>query len=108
MKRNSINLATIWLALLLVTALTFAPVLGPMAQAGSINYNGVSSVTVEDEYGMQQPMGLMFNFSFGGPKDYKKNKSVQDIQKANMDADKIGAYATLITGIGITILIVSQ
>ena len=64
----------IWLVVCLVTILPISPILGSLAQAGSINYKGISSVTVEDEYGMQQHRGLTLNFSFGGPKDYKQKK----------------------------------
>jgi len=96
------------IALLLVFALILSPVLGSPAQAGSINYQGISPVTVDDEYHMQQHRGLMLNFSFGGPKNYKQKKSVQDMQKANLDSDKTAAYGVLILAIGITILTVTN
>jgi hypothetical protein len=94
----------IWLVVCLVIILPISPIPGSLAQAGSINYKGISSVTVEDEYGMQQHRGLALNFSFGGPKDYKQKKSVQDIQKANLDSAKLEAYGVLIVAIGIGIL----
>ena len=96
------------IALLLVFALILSPVLGSPAQAGSINYQGISPVTVDDEYDMQQHRGLMLNFSFGGPKNYKQKKPVQDMQKANLDSDKAAAYGVLIIAIGITILTVTN
>jgi len=94
----------IWLVVCLVTILPISPILGSLAQAGSINYKGISSVTVEDEYGMQLHRGLTLNFSFGGPKDYRQKKSVQDIQEANLDSAKLEAYGVLIVAIGIGIL----
>jgi len=95
-------------ALLLVFALILSPVLGSPAQAGSINYQGISPVTVDDEYDMQQHRGLMLNFSFGGPKNYKQKKSVQDMQKAGLDSDKAAAYGVLIIAIGITIATLAE
>ena len=98
------KLSKISVALSLVATLALSPALGSLAQAGSINYKGISSVTVEDEYGMQLHRGLTLNFSFGGPKDYRQKKSVQDIQKANLDSAKLEAYGVLIVAIGIGIL----
>ena len=94
----------IWLVVCLVTILPISPILGSLAQAGSINYEGISSVAVDDDYDMLQHRGLMFNFSFGGPKDYKKKKSVQDMQKANLDSDKLEAYGVLVIAIGVAII----
>jgi uncharacterized protein YjeT (DUF2065 family) len=98
------KLSKISVALSLVATLALSSALGSLAQAGSINYKGISSVTVEDEYGMQLHRGLTLNFSFGGPKDYRQKKSVQDIQKANLDSAKLEAYGVLIVAIGIGIL----
>jgi len=92
------------IAILLVIALALSPVLGSVAQAGSINYQGISSVTFDDEYDLQQHRGLILNFSFGGPKDYKQKKSVQDMQKANLESDKLEAYGVLVIAVGVTIL----
>jgi len=92
----------------IVAALIVSPAWGTLAQAGSINYDGISSVMVDDEYVMQQHRGLMLNFSFGGPKGYKQKKSVQDMQKANLDNDKAVAYGVLVLAIGITILTVTN
>ena len=88
----------------LVATLTLSPVLGSLAQAGSFNYQGISPVAVADDYDMPQHRGLMLNFSFGGPKGYKQKKSVQDMQKANLDARKTEAYVVLVIAVGIGIL----
>jgi hypothetical protein len=102
------KLSRIGLALSLVAALSLSSVLGSLAQAGSINYEGISSMTDEDDYDMQQHRGLILNFSFGGPKDYKKNKSVQNMQKANLDGNKTEAYAVLVIAIGVSIITWTQ
>lgn len=102
------KLSTIGLALSLVATLAFSPALGSLAQAGSINYEGVSSVAIDDGYDMHQHRGLMINFSFGGPKDYRQKKSVQDMQKANLDSDKLEAYGVLVIAIGLGILTWTQ
>ena len=99
-----IKLSKISVVLSLVATLALSSIFGSLAQAGSINYKGISSVIVEDEYDMQQHRGLMLNFSFGGPKDYKQKKSVQDMQKVNLDSAKLEAYGVLIVAIGIGIL----
>ena len=98
------KLSKTWMVLSIVAALIVSPVLGSMAQAGSINYEGISSIAVEDDYELQQHRGLMLNFSFGGPKDYRQKKSVQTLQKANLDSDKLEAYGVLVIAIGIGIL----
>ena len=94
--------------LAIVAALSLSSVLGSLAQAGSINYQGISSMTVENDYDMHQHRGLMINFSFGGPKDYRQKKSVQDMQKANLDSDKLEAYGVLVIAIGLGILTWTQ
>jgi hypothetical protein len=101
---NSLPLSRICLTLSLVAALTLSSVFGSLAQAGSINYEGISSIAVENDYDMQQHKGLMLNFSFGGPKDYRQKKSVQDMQKANLDSEKLEAYGVLVIAIGVGIL----
>ena len=99
-----IKLSKISVVLSLVATLALSSILGSLAQAGSINYQSISSVAIDNEYDMQQHRGLMLNFSFGGPKDYKQKKSVQDMQKANLDSAKLEAYGVLIVAIGIGIL----
>ena len=94
--------------LAVVAALSLSSVLGSLAQAGSINYQGISLITVENDYDMHQHRGLMLNFSFGGPKDYRQKKSVQDMQKANLDSDKLEAYGVLVIAIGLGILTWTQ
>ena len=98
------KLSKISVALSLVATLALPSALGSLAQAGSINYKGISPVAIDNEYDMQQHRGLMLNFSFGGPKDYRQEKSVQDMQKANLDSAKLEAYGVLVIAIGIGIL----
>ena len=96
------------MVLAIVTALSLSSVLSSLAQAGSINYEGISSMTVENDYDMHQHRGLMLNFSFGGPKDYRQKKSVQTLQKANLDSDKLEDYGVLAIAIGVGILTWTQ
>ena len=63
--------------------------LAGLAKAGGFNFEGISSIKTDDTQSYEkQPRGLMFNLSFGGPKDYKKTKS----QVAMMDKDKVKTY----------------
>ena len=66
--------------------MTFSPVLMSIANAGGINYEGFSGYGKNASWGDDdgQTRGLMFNFSFGGPKDYKKNSSIQEVYKNNL------------------------
>ena len=60
---------------LMVFALSFSPALAGLAKAGGFNFEGISSIKTDDTQSYEkQPRGLMFNFSFGGLKDYKKTK----------------------------------
>jgi len=60
---------------LMVFALSFSPALVGLAKAGGFNFEGISSIKTDDTQSYEkQPRGLMFNFSFGRPKDYKKTK----------------------------------
>jgi len=61
---------------LMVFALSFSPALVGLAKAGGFNFEGISPIKIDDTLNYEkQPRGLMFNFSFGGPKDYKMPKS---------------------------------
>jgi len=61
---------------LMVLALSFSPTLAGFAIAGGFNFEGISPIKTDDTQSYEkQPRGLMFNFSYGGPKDYKKTKS---------------------------------
>ena len=60
---------------LMVFALSFSPALAGFAKAGCFNFEGISAIKTDDTQNYEkQPRGLMFNFSFGGLKDYKKTK----------------------------------
>ena len=53
-----------------------------MARAAGFNYEGFSSYK---GYGDDmRTRGALLNFSFGGPKDYKKNASLQDMFEASL------------------------
>ena len=105
--RDSMKISRIWLATLLVISLILSPAIGSLAHAGSINYEGISSMTVENEYDMQQHRGLVLNFSFGGPQNYQQTKSVQDMQKTNLDSDKLEAYGVLAIAVGVLVLTIA-
>ena len=61
---------------LMVFALSFSPALAALAKAGGFNFEGINSIKTDDTQSYEkQPRGLMFNFSFDGPRDYKKTKS---------------------------------
>ena len=71
---------------LMVFALSFSPALAGLAKADGFNFEGISSIKIDDTQSYEkQPRGLMFNFSFGPPKDYKKTKS----QVAMMNEGKV-------------------
>ena len=70
---------------LIVFVFSFSPSLAALAKADGFNFEGISSIKTDDTQSYEkQPRGLMFNFSFGGPKDYKRTPSLV----AMMDEDK--------------------
>jgi hypothetical protein len=80
----------------MVFALSFSPALAGLAKAGGFNFEGISSIKTDDTQSYEkQPRGLMFNFSFDGPKDYKKTKS----QVAMTDKQKTYVGVAAILGI---------
>jgi hypothetical protein len=94
---------------LMVFALSFSPALAGLAKAGGFNFEGINSIKTDDTQSYEkQPRGLMFNFSFGGPKDYKKTKS----QVAMMDKDKTynetGAVILTVAYLGVIALILTN
>jgi hypothetical protein len=85
---------------LMVFPLSFSPVLAGLAKAAGFNFEGLSSVKTDDTQSYEkQPRGLMFNFSFGGPKDYKKTES----QVVMMNDGKVTTTAeeNLMTAVGV-------
>ena len=75
---------------LMVFALSFSPALAGLAKAGGFNFEGISSIKTDDTQSYEkQSRGLMFNFSFGGLKDYKKTKP----QVASIYGDKRSTVA---------------
>ena len=77
---------------LMVFALSFSPALAGLAKAGGFNFEGISSIKTDDTQSYEkQPRGLMFNFSFGGLKDYKKTKP----QVASIYGDTRSTFALI-------------
>ena len=89
---------------LMAFALSFSPALAGLAKADGFNFEGISSIKIDDTQSYEkQPRGLMFNFSFGAPKDYKKTKS----QVAMMNEGKVTTTAeeNFRTAIGVGIVL---
>ena len=89
---------------LMVFALSFSPALAGLAKASGFNFEGISSIKTDETQSYEkQPRGLMFNFSFGGPKDYKKTKS----KVAMMNEGKVTTTAeeNLQTAFGVVIVL---
>ena len=87
---------------LMVFALSFSPALAGLAKAGGFNFEGISSIKTDDTQSYEkQPRGLMFNFSIGGPKDYKKTKSqVAMMDGATKDTVKtVALLAAIVVGL---------
>ncbi|MFC1844358.1 hypothetical protein ACFLZ5_06160 [Thermodesulfobacteriota bacterium] len=90
---------------LMVFALSFSPALAGLAKAGVFNFEGISSIKTDDTQSYEkQPRGLMFNFSFGGPKDYKKTKS----QIAMMDQTQVLSVVGFAAVMGIIALTITK
>ena len=65
---------------LIVFIFSFSPSLAALAKADGFNFEGISSIKTDDTQSFdKQPRGLMFNFSFGGPKGYKKKTKSQKV-----------------------------
>jgi len=89
---------------LMVFALSFSPALVGLAKAGGFNFEGISPFkTDETESYEKQPRGLMFNFSFGGPKDYKKTES--QIAMMNEGKATTKAKENFRTAVGVVIVL---
>jgi len=90
---------------LMAFALSFSPALAGLAKAGGFNFEGISYIKTDDTQSYEkQPRGLMFNFSFGGPKDYKKTKS----QVAMMDQTELLSVVGFAAVIGIIVLTINN
>ena len=88
---------------LMVFALSFSPALSGLAKAGSFNFEGISAIKTDDTQSYEkQPRGLMFNFSFGGPKDYKKTKSQVAMLDGTMVLSVVG-FAAVVAVIYLTV-----
>ena len=89
---------------LIVFALSFSPALTGLARAGGFKFEGISAFKTDETQSYEkQPRGLMFNFSFGGPKDYKKTES----QIAIMNEGKLTTKTeeNLRTAVGVVIVL---
>jgi hypothetical protein len=95
------------MVLSIVAILIVSPVLGSLAQAGSINYEGIRPITIEDGHDTLQHRGIMFKFSFSSPKEYLKRKSLQeeDVLKRDAKINKVGGYALFVVAVGMFIAI---
>ncbi len=71
-----------------VFTMSLSPALAGFVQAGGIHFEGVTSAKTLDG---QHTRGLMLNFSFGGPKGYKKSGTVQDMDKADLTSGQTAA-----------------
>ena len=89
---------------LMVFGLSFSPALAGLAKAGGFNFEGISSTKTDDTQSYErQPRGLMFNFSFGGLKDYKKTKpQVASIYGDTRSTVLLVGYLALIAAIAIS------
>ena len=89
---------------LMVLALSFSPVLASLAKAGGFNFEGISSIKNDDTQNYEkQPRGLMFKFSFGGPKDYKMPKS--QVTMWDLDESEKQGLVLVAVYIGIFVLL---
>ena len=98
---------------LMVFALSFSPALAGLAKAGGFNFEGISSIKTDDTQSYEkQPRGLMFNFSFGGQKDYKKATSqvvMMNEGKATTTAEEnLRTAAGVVIVLGIMFLIIDN
>ena len=103
------QLTKIWLTLILALSLTLYPAFGSPARAGSFTFEGISTMTVEDEYAVKQHRrGLVLNFSFGGPHKYKQDRKLQEeIRTADLGSGKMEAFGVLAIAIAITAITLS-
>jgi hypothetical protein len=84
---------------LVIFTMSFSPALLSMTQAGGINFEGISSFKTEDTQSYEkQPSGLMLNFSFGAPKDYKKIEKLNGIPVSMLDESEDDGNYNLLVG----------
>jgi hypothetical protein len=63
---------------LIVFAVSFSPAFAGLVNAGGIHFEGISATDSR-----HQAKGIMFDFSFGGPDDYKKKSAFKEVYKNN-------------------------
>ncbi len=98
---------------LMVFALSFSPALAGLAKAGGFNFEGISSLKIDDTQSYEkQPRGLMFNFSFGGPKDYKKTESqvamMNEGKVTSLEEEKFWTWVGGLAVVGTIVLVTSN
>ena len=98
---------------LIVFALSFSPALTGLAKAGGFNFEGISAFkTGETQSYEKQPRGLMFNFSFGGPKDYKKTESqiamMNEGKVTSLEEEKFWTWVGGLAVVGTIVLVTSN
>jgi hypothetical protein len=98
---------------LMVFALSFSPALAGLAKAGGFNFEGISSIKIDDTLSYEkQPRGLMFNFSFGGPKDYKKTESqvamMNEGKITSLEEEKLWTWVGGLAVLGTIVLVTSN
>ncbi len=98
---------------LMVFALSFSPALAGLAKAGGFNFEGISSIKTNDIQSYEeQPRGLMFNFSFGGPKDYKKTESqvamMNEGKITSLEEEKLWTWVGGLAVLGTIVLVTSN
>ena len=94
---------------LMVFALSFSPALAGLAKAGGFNFEGISSIKTDDTQSYEkQPRGLMFNFSFGGLKDYKKTKPQVALMYKEKTYNETASVVLTVAYLGVIALILSN
>lgn len=95
---------------LVVFTMTFTQALMGLAKAGGIHYEGYSGYKPDSSWGYEdgKTRGVMFNFSFGGPEDYKQNSSLQDIYKKSLTTNQKVGFVLGAVGIFVLVLLMTD
>ena len=95
---------------LVAMTLSFSPALMGLAKAGGINYEGFSGYRTDNSSGHDEGLtrGIKFNFSFGGPEDYKKSSSIQDVYKQALTTNQKTGIVVGAIGVAILLLVLDD
>ena len=95
---------------LVAMTLSFSPALMSLAMAGGINYEGFSGYRTDNSWGYEegQTRGIKFNFSFGGPENYKKGSSIQDVYKQALTTNQKTGIVVGAIGVAILLLVLDD